>query len=102
MLDLQPADDESEIVPAQKDRRQRGRRLAALGEDFVTEAVDELRLGFDGIEGDLHAGYTRKSGSREPWYPRGTEMRNERQLSIVAARRAGDRRRAHGHCRGQA
>ena len=27
---------------------------------------------------------SRRSGSREPWYPRGTEMRNERQLSIVA------------------
>ena len=26
-----------------------------------------------------------RSGGREPWYPRGTEMRNERQLSIVAA-----------------
>ncbi|RVC17175.1 MOSC domain-containing protein, partial [Mesorhizobium sp. M7A.F.Ca.CA.004.04.2.1] len=26
-----------------------------------------------------------RAGGREPWYPRGTEMRNERQLSIVAA-----------------
>ena len=34
---------------------------------------------------DFHAGHTRRSGGREPWYPRGTEMRNERQLSIVAA-----------------
>ncbi len=51
---------------------------------FVTRAVDELRLGFEGIEGDFHAGHTRRSGGREPWYPRGTEMRNERQLSIVA------------------
>jgi MOSC domain-containing protein YiiM len=47
--------------------------------------VEELRLGFDGILGDFHAGSTRRSGGREPWYPRGTEMRNERQLSIVAA-----------------
>ena len=52
---------------------------------FETRAVEELRLGFDGVEGDFHAGATRRSGGREPWYPRGTEMRNERQLSLVAA-----------------
>ena len=33
---------------------------------------------------ELHAGLTRKSGGREPWYPRGTEIRNERQLTLVA------------------
>ena len=33
----------------------------------------------------MHAGHVRRSSSREPWYPRDTEMRNERQLSIVAA-----------------
>jgi hypothetical protein len=47
--------------------------------------VASLAIGFDGVEGDYHAGPTRKSGGREPWYPRGTEIRNERQLSIVAA-----------------
>lgn len=51
---------------------------------FETAPVEALALGFDGIEGDLHAGTTRRSGGREPWYRRGTEMRNERQLSIVA------------------
>jgi MOSC domain-containing protein YiiM len=44
-----------------------------------------LRLGFEGVENDVHAGYVRRSSSREPWYPRGTEVRNERQLSIVAS-----------------
>jgi MOSC domain-containing protein YiiM len=57
---------------------------AALKGGFQTESVAELALGFDGIAGDFHAGATRRSGSREPWYERGTEMRNERQLSIVA------------------
>ncbi|MBB6464517.1 MOSC domain-containing protein [Aminobacter carboxidus] len=69
-----------------------GRKLAArvagvyiAPEDhFVTQAVETLPLGFEGIAGDVHAGYTRRSGGREPWYPRGTEMRNERQLSIIA------------------
>lgn len=51
---------------------------------FETRATPALELDFQGIRGDFHAGYTRRSGGREPWYERGTEMRNERQLSIVA------------------
>jgi hypothetical protein len=51
---------------------------------FETAAVEELVLGFDGIAGDRHGGHTRRSGGREPWYPNGTEMRNERQLSILS------------------
>lgn len=57
--------------------------FAALGESFISESVQELELGYEGILGDVHAGYLRKSGGREPWYPRGTEMRNERQLSLL-------------------
>lgn len=64
-------------------------RIAALyragGRDFETAPVETLDLGFDGIAGDIHAGTTRQSGGREPWYRRGTEMRNERQLTLVAA-----------------
>jgi hypothetical protein len=56
----------------------------AIGKDFVSEAVDVLDLSFGGIEGDVHGGPTRLSGGREPWYKRGTEMRNERQLSLLA------------------
>ena len=57
---------------------------AALGQGFVCEAVPELTLTYAGIPGDRHAGLTRSSGPREPWYRRGTEMRNERQLSILS------------------
>lgn len=74
-----------DILPAKKLLASVDAVLTATGEDFVTEAVEALDLGFDGIPGDFHAGVTRRSGGREPWYPRGTEMRNERQLSIVAA-----------------
>lgn len=56
----------------------------ASGEHFETEAAGELALTFEGIADDLHAGLTRRAGSREPWYRRGTEMRNERQLTLVA------------------
>lgn len=74
-----------EIVPARKLAAAVSAVYAAPGNDFVTTAVDALDLSFEGITGDVHAGHTRRSGGREPWYPRGTEMRNERQLSIVAA-----------------
>jgi hypothetical protein len=57
---------------------------AALGGDFVSAAVPELNLTFEGIPGDVHAGLTRRSGGREPWYPRGTVIRNERQVSILS------------------
>lgn len=57
---------------------------AALGDDFVSTARPELLLTFAGIPGDIHSGLTRKSGGREPWYKRGTVMRNERQLSLLS------------------
>ena len=74
-----------EIRPARRIKGEVSMLLAALGGDFLTEAVPSLEMGYEGIAGDFHAGLTRKSGSREPWYTRGTEMRNERQLSVVAS-----------------
>ncbi|MER9256388.1 molybdenum cofactor sulfurase [Mesorhizobium sp. M0598] len=86
MLDLFPeAETPVEIVPSRKLAARVAALYLASFDRFETRAVDQLQLGFDGIDGDFHAGTTRRSGGREPWYPRGTEMRNERQLSIVAA-----------------
>jgi hypothetical protein len=51
---------------------------------FETSALGRLALTFEGIPGDRHGGFTRFAGGREPWYPRGAEMRNERQLSILS------------------
>jgi hypothetical protein len=85
MLDLFATPDEIEILPVKKLSGQVVGTFAALGKDFVTQAVDTLKLGFEGVEHDIHAGYVRGSSSREPWYPRGTELRNERQLSIAAS-----------------
>ncbi|MEO5758745.1 MAG: MOSC domain-containing protein [Mesorhizobium sp.] len=86
MLDLFPeAEKPIEIIPGCKLAAKVASLYVAPLDHFETRPVDELRLGFDGISGDFHAGPTRRSGGREPWYPRGTEMRNERQLSIVAA-----------------
>lgn len=85
MLDLlRRAGEATEIVPGRKLAARVGGLYAALKGRFQTEPVAELVVGFDGIERDFHAGQTRRSGGREPWYPRGTEIRNERQLSIVA------------------
>jgi len=86
MLDLFPeAEKPVEIIPGRKLSAKVSALYVAPSDHFETRPVEELRLGFDGISGDFHAGATRRSGGREPWYPRGTEMRNERQLSIVAA-----------------
>jgi hypothetical protein len=79
-------------VPPTPGRRLTGRVVATLkaaeagGGDygFVTHAVDALEVTYEGIPGDRHFGLTRRSGGREPWYPRGTEMRNDRQISLLA------------------
>lgn len=76
---------EPTIVPARKIAGRVDSLFLAAGGSFETEAVGALDLGFEGVIGDLHSGLTRRSGGREPWYRRGTEMRNERQISIVAA-----------------
>jgi hypothetical protein len=62
----------------------------ASGADFVSQPVDTMPLTHEGIRGDFHAGLTRKSGGREPWYKRGTEMRNERQISILSVEELGE------------
>ena len=51
---------------------------------FVTTRRDEVRVTFEGFVGDGHAGLTRPADSRTPHYPRGTPIRNTRQVSIVS------------------
>ncbi|MFD0697037.1 MOSC domain-containing protein [Paenibacillus sp. GCM10027628] len=51
---------------------------------FVTRALEKVDLRFGGIEGDRHFGVTAKADSRQPMYPKGTEIMNRRQLSIVS------------------
>lgn len=86
LLDLEP--EPVRIVPG---RRLGGRVVGTYsvasgdhGSGFVTTAVEALPLTFEGIPGDRHFGWTRRAGGREPWYPRGAEMRNERQISLLA------------------
>ena len=51
---------------------------------FVTTPQPQVTVTFAGFEGDRHAGMTRKADSRTPQYPRGAEIRNDRQVSIVS------------------
>jgi hypothetical protein len=51
-----------------------------------SEPVGQAFIGFDGIEGEAHGGPTRASCARVvSQHPRGTTIRNVRQLSIVSA-----------------
>jgi len=51
-----------------------------------SETVTEAALSFSGIAGEAHAGVTRPSCSRVvSQHPKGTEIRNVRQLSVVSA-----------------
>lgn len=53
---------------------------------LVSVARDRLRLTFAGAEGEAHAGLTRPACSRvAALHPRGTAIRNSRQISLVAA-----------------
>jgi len=43
-----------------------------------------IETSFAGVAGDKHGGVTASSGGRTPFYPRGTEIRNYRQASIIS------------------
>jgi hypothetical protein len=47
--------------------------------------VDSCQITYEGFTGDIHAGLTMKSGGRQPYYPKGTQIRNYRQVSIVSS-----------------
>jgi hypothetical protein len=51
---------------------------------LVTTRQRRVNVVFEGFEGDQHAGLMRKSDSRTPHYERGTQIRNDRQVSIVS------------------
>jgi hypothetical protein len=46
--------------------------IADHPETFVTRRIPKANLEFVGIPGDRHFGITRKAGSRQPMYPKGT------------------------------
>ena len=53
---------------------------------LASTPLQRMRLGLDGPEGEAHGGLTRPSCSRVLMlYPRGTEIANTRQLSVLSA-----------------
>ena len=80
-------------------------RVVWLGAQFqpverlVIQSVPltEMALGFAGLKGEVHGGLTRASCSRvTAQYPKGTTIRNVRQLTIVSAEEMADVAQAMG------
>ena len=58
---------------------------------LLGSALTEMALTFEGIPGSMHAGRTRPSCSRvTAQHPKGTEIANTRQLSVVSAEELAD------------
>jgi hypothetical protein len=53
-------------------------------DSLLTTSQSDVKVNFAGFEGDRHAGLTMLSDGRTPFYPRGTEIRNLRQVSILS------------------
>ncbi len=49
-----------------------------------SESVNEVDVTFEGFSGDKHSGWTKLSDGRTKFYPRGTIIRNSRQVSMVS------------------
>jgi hypothetical protein len=58
--------------------------LARDPDSLESAEASELRATLEGLEGDNHFGPTMFSNARTPYYPRGTPIRNSRQVSIVS------------------
>ncbi|MEM9140895.1 MAG: sulfurase [Pseudomonadota bacterium] len=64
---------------------------------LVSTPLETVHLTFEGVEGEAHGGLTRPSCSRvAALYPKGTEIRNTRQLSVMSAEELADIARAMG------
>ena len=60
-------------------------RVADSTDNLRAEALEQADLTFDGIAGECHGGPTRPSCSRvTSQYPKGTDIRNVRQLSVLS------------------
>ncbi len=60
------------------------KNASADGAYMTTTPVPEVTAALEGLVGDRHAGFVKQSDARTPQYPRGTPIRNNRQVCIVA------------------
>ena len=62
-------------------------RAVLVGRDphsLVSTLQPQVNVTFEGFENDRHSGITRRSDGRTPFYSRGTQIRNDRQVSLVS------------------
>ncbi len=55
-----------------------------IGDGIGATPIPEAQVTFAGFAGDRHAGLTMRSNTRQPFYQRGTEIWNSRQITIVS------------------
>ena len=70
------------------------RLLMADGGDYVTRTVAEVKLTFEGIEGDRQAGLLRTADARTPWHRRAPRS------PILASTGSSEEVGAFGWCEG--
>lgn len=72
-------------------------RVEDSAQNLRAESLAQADLAFAGIAGDCHGGLTRLSCSRvTAQYPKGTEIRNVRQLSVLSAEELSEIARSMG------
>jgi len=54
-------------------------------DSLVSTRTDSFQVVYGGIHGDRHFGQTHLSGGKTKFYPRGTVIYNDRQVSLVSA-----------------
>lgn len=67
-----------------KDIQGKVEALLVTPKEMPGNPVDQVEVTWEGFVGDKHFGLTRKAGSSQNSYPKGTEIRNVRQISIVS------------------
>ncbi len=93
----------SAVVPGRTIEARVAAVMVADGDGFETRAVEAAELDLEGfvlpgLRGERHRGHARKADARVPWFPRGTPIRNSRQVSIVCPQELAARWRRRSTC----
>lgn len=72
-------------VPKKLEGRVESVLISPHGDKIQSVRFRQAQVTLDGFEGDRHSGPTMRANSRQPYYPRGTVIRNSRQISIVSS-----------------
>jgi MOSC domain-containing protein YiiM len=59
--------------------------LLLTKKELPSEPVDQVEVTLEGFVGDKHFGFSMKSNSYQKEYPKGTPVRNVRQISVVSS-----------------